>query len=42
MTLVTTTSTHRKILALKDVAQRCSEHRLYERVGCVLPRISSA
>lgn len=43
MTLVITTSTRRKILALKDVAQRCSERQLYERLavscpGCFLPK----
>lgn len=30
MTLLITTSTRHKILALRDVAQRCSEHQLYE------------
>jgi hypothetical protein len=43
MTLLITTSTRRKILALKDVAQRCSEHQLYEGLAtscpeCLLPK----
>jgi len=43
MTLAIMTSTRRKILALKDVAQSSSEHQLYEGLvtscpGCLLPK----
>lgn len=43
MTLLITTSNPRKLLARKDVAQRCSEHLLYEELatscpGCLLPK----